>query len=451
MSIPEQNQSQDAKKDYKNNNIHDSQKKNVSLNTFVPPYQFYTLQQKYIDLVQEAVKTSSILLVEAGTGFGKTIANLFGILEPLHNTHIPAQLIYLSKTHNQNQQVIEELQVLNEKNSQLPVSGIQMASRRQLCHISHVRDALPQTAADMCQKYRENRRKIKEYYNCVSLIRVAQERKTRIAIPIILTIEQLLKLRDEWGGCAYLTARDLIGEQDVIAGHYYYFLDNNIRTSVGLDIQDTESILVLDEAHNLENVFCELYSRTLNNNMVERAIAEVKEVDYRIFNSFKLLEEKITQIIKLYGKQGEEQAISGKTFDEIWINYGITKQFISDINQILFECRETLLKSIELQTGIMPSITACDRVLDFFTAIYNPNMNSNDFGYILQVYQKAFRLTHECLNPAIGFQQIRKQAKAVVICSGTLSPLSLWAEILGCRQVETITQNFGSFIDPRKV
>ena len=388
MAIPDQNQSQHINKGYEQNELPDSQKNTTPMNIYAPPYQFYTLQQKYIDFVQEAVKKSSILLVEAGTGFGKTIANLFGILESLRNTHIPAQLIYLSKTHNQNQQVIEELQVLNDKNPQIPVSGIQMASRRQLCHISHVRDALPQTAADLCQKYRENRRKAKEFYNCISLIRMVQEHKTKVAIPIILTSEQLLKLRDEWGGCAYLTARDLIAEQDVVAGHYYYFLDNNIRSSVGLDTEENNGVLVLDEAHNLENVFCELYSRTLNNIMVERAITEVQTVDYRLFNFFKSLEEKLVQILKIYGKQSEEQAFSSKTFDDIWTTYGITQQLIADTNTILVDCRETLLKSIELQTGTMPSITACDRVIDFFTAIFTAYINTRDFGYILQTYQK---------------------------------------------------------------
>ena len=71
------------------------------------PVSFYTLQKRYIQEVSETIANNGILLIEAGTGFGKTLANLYGSLNTLFPDKRP-QIIYLSKTHKQNEQVINE-------------------------------------------------------------------------------------------------------------------------------------------------------------------------------------------------------------------------------------------------------------------------------------------------------------------------------------------------------
>ena len=82
--------------------------------SFESPVPLYILQKKYIGYIQQAVEKGKILIIEAGTGFGKTIANLFGIFNSKLENNF--QLIYLSKTHKQSNQVIKELNQLNNVN-----------------------------------------------------------------------------------------------------------------------------------------------------------------------------------------------------------------------------------------------------------------------------------------------------------------------------------------------
>lgn len=82
---------------------------------FESPVPLYILQKRYIGYIQQAVEQGKILIIEAGSGFGKTIANLFSIFNS--NLENNFQLIYLSKTHKQSNQVIKEPKRINDKNS----------------------------------------------------------------------------------------------------------------------------------------------------------------------------------------------------------------------------------------------------------------------------------------------------------------------------------------------
>jgi regulator of telomere elongation helicase 1 len=409
------------------------------------PVKFYDLQKLYIDDIKQAVKIKGqVLIIEAGTGFGKTIANLYGVLTANLDNY---QIIYLSKTHKQNNQVITELARINEVNSRFLTTGLQMASRRQLCHIDHVANASVSTAADLCQKYQGMKNKTKEFNQCISIKQEGAKKKQKIKLPVVLTIEKLEKIANQYQSCAYLTARDLLVEFDVITGHFNYYLSSDIRKAVG--IEDPRAVLILDEGHNLEELLCSEYSRTIYNTTLINACNEVKLVDYKLYNQLNRISETIKLLIKMYGKENQPQLLTGPSvLNDIFPSYNLGKETVSKLYYRFVENRDLILDHQFHLTGTYPSILAIDKVLDFFQL---KGFNSIDFGYIIHKSKKGYKFQRICLNPSLAFKNIRRQSRSIIICSGTLSPLSLYQEILGLKDETTNIKKYDSITDPRRV
>lgn len=70
-------------------------------------------QREFIELIGEAVKNGENAIVEAPTGFGKTISVLAGVL-PFAKEY-GYKVLYLARTHRQMDRVIEELKAIHRK------------------------------------------------------------------------------------------------------------------------------------------------------------------------------------------------------------------------------------------------------------------------------------------------------------------------------------------------
>ena len=410
---------------------------------YISPVSFYMLQKRYIQCVSENISSKGILLIEAGTGFGKTLANLFGSLNVIFPVFRP-QIIYLSKTHQQNEQVINELQRLNEANQTKIITGLQMASRKQLCHIEHVANAHPSTAIDLCKKYQELSPKdvSKEYSRCKSCL----SGTGKIKLPAILTLKKLEQMAIDYGGCAYLTARELLTEYDVITGHYNYYLNKDIKKAIG--IEDDKAILILDEGHNLEDILTDQYSSSLSNYSMQNAMKEANGVDYQLLNALSFFNNAIELFLKTHGKLNEEIHITGPEMVDYFNSFGINDSRVRTLETRFVLMKESLFNKQKDRLGYYPSSLIIEEIIRFFSM---KETKPKDVGYIINRFQKGFRIRKECLNPALAFKDVREQAYSIVICSGTLSPLPLWQEILGIDNTISKTEKFGSLIDPRRV
>ena len=406
------------------------------------PVSFYMLQKRYIQHVSETIASKGILLIEAGTGFGKTLANLYGALT-VEFPSVRPQIVYLSKTHRQNEQVINELERLNQVNQKKLVTGLQMASRKQLCHIEHVANAYPSTAIDLCKRYQDLSSKniSEEYVRCKSSLP-----KEKIPLPAILTLNKLERLAVDYKGCAYLTARELLAEFNVITGHYNYFLNKDIKKAVGMD--EEKVILVLDEGHNLEDILTDQYSSNLSNYTFQNAMKEANGVDFQLLNLIKFLEGAMDLFLKTHGRQNEEIQITGPEMDGYFRSFGINESRIKMLESRFSLVKENLYTEQKNRLGYYPSSLVIEDIIHFFSMDYT---KPKDVGYIILKLAKGFRIRKECLNPALAFNDVRKQAHSIIICSGTLSPLPLWQEILGIENSLSKTEKFGSLIDPRRV
>ncbi|KAJ2696995.1 hypothetical protein H4R19_005693, partial [Coemansia spiralis] len=189
---------------------------------------------------------------------GLTSADIDGLREALENQNDEIPKIYFgARTHRQVSQLVDELRRKTPYRLRMAVLG----SRSQTCINKEV---LASGAMD------ENCRAAVDNGTCGFRVRAQVVASSRHVQPggeqEIWDLEDMVKLGRDLFGCPYYAARELAEKAQLVFCPYNYIVDPSIRSAVGIDI--TNSIVILDEAHNIENAAreagsCEITDRQL--------------------------------------------------------------------------------------------------------------------------------------------------------------------------------------------
>lgn len=254
------------------------------------PYEPYPSQIEYMSKVIECLESRKFGLLESPTGTGKTLCLLCATLSwriyirnklkekltqkpNIHkvgstshllinendnpdNICIP-NIIYASRTHSQLTQVVQQLKTTLYK-SNVVVIG----SREQLCiHPQVNKLQFNSEKVNLCRAMLKTRSCT--FYNKLDKSRASN---SYIFQSGINDIEDLLVFGKKLGVCPYYSARESKHMSDIIFMPYNYILDPKLRHINGIDLKN--SIIILDEAHNIEKI-CE-----------ESASFEITSIDF---------------------------------------------------------------------------------------------------------------------------------------------------------------------------
>lgn len=298
-------------------------------------------------------------------------------------------------------------------------------------------------------------------------------------------IEDLVALGKRLRSCSYYAARELMQDASIIFCPYNYLLDPMIRESMEINLAG--QILVLDEAHNIEDCARESASFTLNHDsllmsrdeldsMVNNNIRRSKHEPLRDF-CYSLINW-IQESQSLMSERGYESASkvwNGKDILGIFHSLGITAATFSILKQNLAavlekEERVGMVNGREdmVQIPTISSVTSTVlknlfMVLDF---LYRDNCRfAEDYRVALQksyswtnqvrpdvpdaqgffvrprqrqrqsirVKIEVLTLSFWCLNPAVAFSDLSGLVRSIVLTSGTLSPMGSFSSELGVK------------------
>lgn len=144
-----------------------------------------------------------------------------------------------------------------------------VASRTQLCNNPMLQNKSNVEKIHLCRSLRRSHRC--EYYEKVKGSLNEEEFKE----PII-DIEDLVKAGTKFQCCPYYASKNLIHNAEIIFMPYNYLLDPKIRCTIQIDLQN--SIVILDEAHNVEKVCEETACTNIRSSEISTAIADLKYV-----------------------------------------------------------------------------------------------------------------------------------------------------------------------------
>ncbi|KAK4381734.1 Regulator of telomere elongation helicase 1 [Sesamum angolense] len=258
------------------------------------PYEAYDCQLVYMEKVIQSLQNKCNALLESPTGTGKTLcllcatlawrkslgefsrgrserSNIRGSqysddeLPQSQSSNFPT-IIYTSRTHSQIRQVIQEL-----KRSNYRPKMVVLGSREQLCIHDQVSLLRGKAQTNACQALCKKR--TKRY--CAHFSRVTEFVKKNPSIgddPI--DIEDLVNIGRSSGPCPYYLSRELHKDVDILFAPYNYLIDRGNRKSLKIDWNN--SILIFDEAHNLEGLCADAASFDLPSGLLTACISEAK-------------------------------------------------------------------------------------------------------------------------------------------------------------------------------
>ncbi|POM76323.1 Helicase-like, DEXD box c2 type domain containing hypothetical protein [Phytophthora palmivora] len=256
------------------------------------PFPPYDSQLIYMEKVLLALSSKQNAILESPTGTGKTLCLLCATLawrrelQKKLDTSSLAQkrpggslayegygsdgeseapqlprIIYSSRTHSQLKQVVQEL-----KNTSYRPNVAVLGSREHLCvneKVSKLRGTRQNLA---CRSTCKDRR-------CMYKLGFdSYAKRTKQSQPI-MDIEELVTTMKEKTICPFFLTRNMLPEAEIIFVPYNYLIDPLARRSIGISIEN--SILIFDEAHNVESIASEAASYALSSNDISGCISEV--------------------------------------------------------------------------------------------------------------------------------------------------------------------------------
>ncbi|KAG4101363.1 DNA repair helicase [Neocallimastix lanati (nom. inval.)] len=465
------------------------------------PYDYiYPEQYSYMKDLKKSLDAKGHCLLEMPSGTGKTITLLSLIVA--YQMHYPEhrKLVYCSRTIPELEKTLQELKRLMEYRENCGLKeqflGLGLTSRRNLCiHPEIIKEKRGRTIDSKCRNLTASwiREKVNDSIEEIPLCDFYENLENsseNASIPTgVYTLEDLQNFCREKTYCPYFLARRMIPYSNVVVYSYYYLLDPKVAELISKEIEK-DSIVVFDEAHNIDNVCTESMSIDITRNVLDasarsvavlnRRIEEIKEKDadqlkseyIRLVEGLK--EESINRETDEYmanpilPNEILNEAVPGNirraehfvAFMRRFIEYLKTRlrvlhvvaesptSFLLHLKEITFIERKPLRFCSERLISLIRTLELND-IEDYYSLQKVAN-----FATLVSTYQKGFMIIIEpfendsdtipnpilhlcCLDSTIAIKPVFDRFSSVVITSGTLSPMELYPTLLGFKPVVT--------------
>jgi DNA excision repair protein ERCC-2 len=244
------------------------------------PYSPRPFQEELVDTIASSVRSRGHLVLESGTGTGKTVCSLTGVLGPAIERG--KKVLYLTRTNSQQRQVMMELREICKRR---PLLGVGIQGRQSTCPLiqrdPELRSGTPEELSRLCADRKSRSMQGKEggcrfFDATISTPFQEVEAYCRKHLP---TVEEFAQYCDERGLCPHELAKDLLPGADVVTAPYAYFfmpfIRNNLLDWMNIPIEDL--VVIVDEAHNLPEYAREVRSVSLSSRLLDLVAKEIDE------------------------------------------------------------------------------------------------------------------------------------------------------------------------------
>ena len=410
------------------------------------PYKPRELQMDIILDIRKALDEGRHIVIESGTGTGKTIVSLAGGLE--HAKRTGKKVVYLTRTISQSDQVMKELRAISEVKS---VSGITVTGRSKSCPLfkGEEIDVPPNVLSLMCEERKNKSQRGSGGCKYFDRTRAELENIATFCRNSFPASEELDKYCESLGACPYEAKKMLMKEFDVITAPYVHILSDDIRSNfiTNLGGEDTPLLMIVDEAHNLIDAARDQESFKISMRVIDSAIDECAA-----FASPEILEglradDFIKHIKSTIKGIANEKIPLGKS------EYRLPKDSLEGPLMAKFGIqRRELERSIENMIALgerrMDALTekgdgAISELYELSIALKNW-MVSEDGRYVraLKISEEGEYLSAACIDPT-DIVTFMREMKGAVHMSGTLQPLEQYYKIMGLPK-DTLARTYRS-------
>jgi DNA excision repair protein ERCC-2 len=369
-------------------------------------------QSALIKDIHKAVATGTCLIAHAPTGLGKTAASLAPALAfaVKHNKTV----FFLTSRHTQHAIAVDTLKQIKQKHkAQFTVTDI--VGKKNMCARDDVKALYARQFHDYCRALRE-RDGCEFYRNFRKGTEPSADTRTVLtALNSAPThAEETVALAKRHAVCPYEVAAIAAQKASVVIADYYYIFNPTVREHflkrTGKEIAG--SIIIVDEAHNLPDRMREMLTDRLTSQMMERSIREAEKWDEPAIQKF-LVE--LRNVLSSLALNGDRMVTRDQLLEPL-------KAYPMET---VLERMGTAAESIREAD----QQSAIGGVQEFLQAWLH---EEEGYARILALRQRnSITLSFQCLDPSVETKQIVESAHSVILMSGTLTPTSMYREILG--------------------
>lgn len=461
---------------------------------YFPYDHIYPEQYNYMVELKRALDARGHCLLEMPTGTGKTIALLSLITSyNLSRPQSPIKLIYCTRTVHEMEKTLAELKLLykyqdKHLGGQAKILAIGLSSRKNLCVNYRVIAAENRDSVDAaCRKLTASWVRAMAAENPNVPTCEFYENYERAGAELLLpagvyTLQDLRAYGREKGYCPYYLARHMMQFANVVVYSYQYLLDPKVAGIISKELQ-RETVVVFDEAHNIDNVCIEALSVSVRRQTIEGAKGNLRKINREI-ERFKTTDE--GRLRAEYNRLVEGLALGGNLpGTDMWLsnpslpddilkesvpgNIRRAEHFIHVLHRLVqylegrLETEEVqkespahFLSSIFTQAAIdQKTLRFCyDRLHSLILTLEITDTDEFlhiqtvcDLATLIGTYTGGFTIIIEpyddrmahisdpilqlcCLDASLAIKPVFDRFQSVVITSGTLSPIDLYPRLL---------------------
>jgi DNA excision repair protein ERCC-2 len=363
-----------------------------------------------------------LFLTEAMSGFGKTAAVLSGVISAAREKG--CKVIYTCRTKRQILRVVDEISLLQRKQ---PLKAASMFSKFDYCLLKRSRP-IPQESFGWYCGFNVSNNLCSYFLNVALLQGQVLDRAVEKTCHHLPKHSDLLRESESIHVCPYELTRLAVAQAEVIVVPYHYLFDYRAKP-VLLDrnaIDNSRTILVVDEAHNIRDFLRSTLSAALSSDELANAASEAES----------LLMSETSSSLRHLNK--EVQAIMSEA-----PGWYIDKE--SFIKRLSHENGEVWLHNLIFE------LTACseaawhsvtyDRRLPFLTLKVGDFLNklllSSSEDTVLTKWNQTLGLVNT--NPTKDLPAFLKEFYSTVLISATINPSALFRRSLGIDKLDPDT------------
>ncbi|MCJ2530827.1 MAG: ATP-dependent DNA helicase [Candidatus Thermoplasmatota archaeon] len=408
------------------------------------PYPPRPHQRETLGLMERALEGGHLVL-QAGTGSGKTVCALYAALTQAEEED--RVVLYLVRTNSQQRQVMLELRKLGP-------FGVALQGRQRLCLLAEDRHLGPGSADELSHFCRDRKEEVLAGKEGCRFFRgllegdgEAMRRWVQETHPTAEEARAHFRARDI---CPYELNKVLASQARVITAPYVYFFEPNLRRMLleTLARPPEDLLLIVDEAHNLPAYCRDVGSFRISAKAVERAEKELMDYgDPEVaegVSAFDLLEIVAGGLRGLTAEYVIEEdgflpplALEGPLMQE----FAITTSQLRGMLGSLAAAGEAI-REVRRRTGSLPrshTLGVAQNLLRWMT--------TEDVAYAKLILGGERPALHAyCLDPSWVAEPIRA-CHASLHMSGTLAPLEEYRDTLGLPP-DTLLRAFPSPFPP---
>ncbi|PRR84267.1 ATP-dependent DNA helicase DinG [Clostridium vincentii] len=343
------------------------------------------------------IKEGKTIFIQAPTGIGKTISTIYPSVKAM-GKGLAEKIFYLT-AKNINKKVAEEsIELLREKG--MDINSISIVAKEKIC----INDKVSCNEEDCIYA--------KNYYE-----------KIRTVIPHILQQEkqisthELIAYGEEYKVCPFELSLDLIQWCDCIICDYNYIFDPRVYLRRVLDEDGKNSILLVDEAHNLINRARSSYTATLSKGKFLELRREAKGIMPKLFKY-------INSINKVFIQESNACQAQDKLYE--YYNE-VPKELCGALKLFNIEAEKILSKKEKIRFN--------ELLLDVYFEVSNFLSISELFGEEYVTYTEIEKndvvITLFCVDPSSKIRNTIDKCRATILFSATFTPFAYYMKVLG--------------------